>query len=73
VREHRFENLIPLCPTCHARYDRGDIDRLSMTGYKANLGVVASRYGEFERRVLDIFSENPRPVPSGCLAGATST
>lgn len=29
-----------------------------MRGYKANLAVVASRYGEFERRVLDLFSEN---------------
>jgi hypothetical protein len=59
VRAHTFENLIALCPTCHARFDRGDIDRLSMSGYKANLAVVASRYGDFERRVLDILTENP--------------
>jgi HNH endonuclease len=58
VQEHKFANLIALCPTCHARFDGGDIDRLSMRGYKANLSVVSSRYGETERRVLDWFSQN---------------
>jgi hypothetical protein len=53
VRDHSFENLIALCPTCHTRYDRGDIDRVSMKGYKANLGVISGRYGELERRILD--------------------
>jgi HNH endonuclease len=37
VREHTYENLIALCPTCHARYDRGDIDRSSMRQYKNQL------------------------------------
>ena len=37
VREHRFENLIALCPTCHRRFDRGDIDRNAMLIYKASL------------------------------------
>lgn len=32
VKKHTFENLIALCPTCHTRCDRGDIDRLSMHG-----------------------------------------
>src|SRR5215469_3840261 len=59
VREHRFENLIALCPTCHSRYDRGDIDRLSMKGYKANLGSITGRYGEIERRILDLLAESP--------------
>jgi HNH endonuclease len=48
VRDHTFENLIALCPTCHTRYDSGDIDRLSMKGYKANLGRM---------RVLDARQE----------------
>jgi hypothetical protein len=39
VREHAFENLIALCPTCHTRYDRGDIDRPSMRLYKRQLQV----------------------------------
>jgi hypothetical protein len=59
VLEHTFENLIALCPTCHTRYDRGDIDRLSMKGYKANLAVVNGRYGEMERRLLDQLAAAP--------------
>src|SRR4051794_10951755 len=59
VREHTFENLIALCPTCHTRYDRGEIDRLAMQHYKANLGLVNGRFGELERRLLDLFVANP--------------
>ncbi|MDX3135973.1 HNH endonuclease signature motif containing protein [Streptomyces europaeiscabiei] len=59
VRDHTFENLIALCPTCHTRFDRGEIDRKAMQQYKANLGVINGRYGEIERRVLTIFAENP--------------
>lgn len=60
VQEHTFDNLIALCPTCHARFDRGDIDRASVRHYKANLAVVNSRYGDLERRVIDIFARNPQ-------------
>jgi hypothetical protein len=52
-----FENLIALCPTCHARYDRGDIDRLSMQRYKLNLAVIG-RYSDMEQRVLEGFAMN---------------
>ncbi|MEV5747926.1 HNH endonuclease signature motif containing protein [Actinoallomurus sp. NPDC052308] len=34
VREHKAENLIALCPTCHKRYDKGEMDRQSMLIYK---------------------------------------
>lgn len=54
-----FENLIALCPNCHTRYDRGEIDRPAMRQYKLNLGVVMNRYGELERRVLEAFADNP--------------
>ncbi|MFD5078134.1 HNH endonuclease [Streptomyces sp. NPDC058371] len=60
VQEHTFENLIALCPTCHTRYDNGDIDRLSMKTYKANLSVISGRYGEMERRILDLLVESPQ-------------
>jgi hypothetical protein len=30
-----------------------------MWQYKANLGLLASRYGEVERRVIEYFAENP--------------
>lgn len=56
VREHTFDNLIYLCQVCHFRFDNGEIDRLSMQQYKANLGVLANRYGDFERRVLELFA-----------------
>jgi hypothetical protein len=59
VREHAFGNLIALCPTCHSRFDRGEIDRQAMAIYKANLSVLNGRYGELERRVLTIFAERP--------------
>jgi len=57
--DHSFENLIALCPTCHARADRVEIDRPSLRIYKANLGLVSLRYGDLERRVLDGFVNHP--------------
>jgi hypothetical protein len=59
VREHTFENLIALCPNCHRRHTRGDIDNQSLRMYKANLSVVNDRYGDYERRVLEAFAEQP--------------
>lgn len=59
VREHRFASMIVLCANCHARKTAGDIDRLSLHRYKANLAVLNSRYGEFERRVLTLFAQDP--------------
>ncbi|MET8098826.1 HNH endonuclease [Streptomyces sp. NPDC005236] len=55
VQEHRFDNLIALCPTCHARFDHGDIDRQSMMHYKDNLEVINSRYTDHERQLLKEF------------------
>jgi 5-methylcytosine-specific restriction endonuclease McrA len=52
---HTFENLIALCPTCHTRYDHGEIDRKSMRIYKLNLLLVNSRYGDLEQRVIRRF------------------
>jgi hypothetical protein len=59
VQEHTIENLIALCPTCHARYDRGDIDRPAMRMYKHNLGLIVSRYSTGERRLLEAFTQQP--------------
>jgi hypothetical protein len=59
VKGHTFDNLIALCPTCHARYDKGEIDRKAMLQYKANLSVLNGRYGDLERRVLLYFAESP--------------
>jgi hypothetical protein len=56
-QNNSFENLIALCPNCHTRFDqKKEIDQLSIKLYKQNLGVVNSRYGEFERRVFEILA-----------------
>lgn len=69
VKVHTFENIIALCPTCHRRFDKGDIDRPSMRVYKANLAMLNSRYCSFERRILELFALNLDhqvvQVPSG--------
>lgn len=62
VQEHTFDNLIALCPTDHARAGRGEIDRKSLRLYKQNLSLIQGRYGESERRLLDLFV---RHDPSG--------
>jgi hypothetical protein len=54
-----FDNLIALCGTCHTRYDTGQIDRLAMRRYKANLSVLNGRYSDLERRVLQQFADEP--------------
>jgi hypothetical protein len=56
VRRHEFSNMIVLCANCHARKTAGDIDRKSIRMYKANLSVLNSRYGDLEKRVLQVFA-----------------
>jgi hypothetical protein len=64
-----FDNLIALCPNCHTRYDKGEIDRPAMRQYKANLSVLNSRYGDIERRILQQFADEPQytaiQIPGG--------
>jgi hypothetical protein len=61
VQKHEYENLIALCPTCHARADRGEIDRKSLKIYKRILQRLTDRYERFELLVLDELRLN-RPV-----------
>ena len=51
-----FENLIALCPDCQKK----EIDRQSIGMYKRNLGILKSRYSDFERRVFDQIAETDR-------------
>ncbi|GCD94074.1 hypothetical protein EHYA_01730 [Embleya hyalina] len=72
VREHRFENLIALCPTCHTRYDLSkDMDRLAMQQYKINLGVLNDRYGPLELQALNWLADDPTrervAIPRGMI------
>jgi hypothetical protein len=56
VRRHEMVNLIALCPTCHTRYDRGEIDRKAMQRYKQKLSVINGLYSSLERRILEHFA-----------------
>ena len=59
VKEHTYENLIALCPTCHTRFDRGEIDKISIQQYKYNLALINDRYNNLEIRILENFHFNP--------------
>lgn len=39
VKNHTFDNLIALCPNCHTRFDKGEIDAKSILIYKKNLNL----------------------------------
>ena len=51
-REHKYDNLIALCPNCHRRADRGDIDRKSLRIYKANMRFVHDKFSQLELDIL---------------------
>ena len=53
VKEHKYENLIALCPNCHTRADKGEIDRKSLRIYKRILQRLTDRYTKFELNVLN--------------------
>src|SRR5262245_27086088 len=57
VRKHEFENLIALCPNCHTRHHKGEIDRQSLIQYKRNLAD-----GRFALEV-DPSGANGGPLP----------
>ena len=68
VKEHKYENMIALCPNCHRRADRGEIDRKSLRIYKRILQRLTDRYEKFELNVLDeLRLEKPVVFPSTLL------
>jgi hypothetical protein len=67
-KKHEFHNLIPLCPTCHARFDKGEIDHQSMLRYKLNLALLNRRYGDTEARVLEWFARDRSRIGIRILA-----
>jgi len=60
-QEHKYENLIALCPNCHARADREEIDRKSLLMYKNNLRFLYDKFTTFE---IDILFELKK-IPEG--------
>ena len=67
VKEHRYENLIALCPTCHSRFDKKRIPRKAMVAYKKKLIFLNDVYSRFELDVLDYLKTNKRAVIPGEL------
>lgn len=59
VKAHRFDNLIVLCANCHQRKTQGKIERAALRQIKSNLSLVSGRYGDMERRVLQMYAEAP--------------
>jgi hypothetical protein len=57
-KKHEYENLIALCPNCHRRADKGEIDRKSLKMYKANLRFAIEKYSQFEMDVLFELSDS---------------
>nr|WP_178118553.1 HNH endonuclease [Pseudomonas sp. SZ57] len=54
-RTHDYANLIALCPLCHRRTHKGEIDRKSLMIYKANLAKEFGRQdtGTFQAPVVE--------------------
>lgn len=49
---HEYDNLIALCPNCHRRADKREIDRKSLRLYKINLRFAHDKYSQLEIDVL---------------------
>jgi hypothetical protein len=62
--DHKYENLIALCPNCHQRADRGAIDRKSLRIYKANLRFAHDKFSQFEIDTLFAVSKAVLPWPA---------
>lgn len=64
-RTHEYENLIALCPNCHRRADRGDIDRKALRIYKLNLRYAHDKFSQIE---MDVLFELLRTKPGQAIA-----
>jgi len=67
VKEHTYMNLIALCPNCHTRYDKGEIDKESMMIYKQKLMFISDKFSHFEINVLDHLSNKNHALINGEL------
>ena len=65
VKEHKYENLIALCPNCHGRADKGEIDRKSLKIYKRIVQRLTDRYDRFELNVLNQLRQGKQVVMAG--------
>ena len=51
-KEHKYENLIAICPNCHRRAHKNEIDRKSLKLYKNNLRFLYDKFTIFEIDIL---------------------
>ena len=51
-KKHEYNNLIALCPNCHRRAGKGEIDTKSLRMYKNNLRLLYDKFTLFEIDVL---------------------
>lgn len=67
-KNHEYKNLIALCPNCHRRAHKGEIDRKSLLEYKARLvadfsvsdsDIFTSPAVEVKRRISDHTFQEP--------------
>lgn len=65
--DHSYENLIALCPNCHTRYDKGEIDRVAIIAYKKKLIFLNEVYSRFELDLLDHLKSHRRAIIPGEL------
>ncbi len=56
---HEYENLIALCPNCHRRADRGEIDRKALRIYKFNLRTAHDKFSQLEMDVMAVLGQAP--------------
>lgn len=68
VLNHSYENLIALCPNCHTRYDKGEIDRKSMVIYKKKLVFLSDRFSRYELNLLDHLKSTSKATVFGMLS-----
>ena len=54
-KKHKFDKMIILCATCHARVTSKEIHKDAIRAYKRNLAVINGRYSLFEMRLLEQF------------------
>lgn len=58
--EHKYENLIALCPNCHRMVEEGKIDRKSLREYKKNLRFAHDKFSQLEIDILLQLATSPK-------------
>lgn len=61
-KEHKYENLIALCPNCHRMAHSDKIDQKALRIYKSNLRYTHDKFSQFE---VDMLFETYKVSPNG--------